>query len=131
MPDHSTDVNAACARLHDVLQETRGLPRRDFLRALGRAAAGSAALSTFARLATRHATAAERPITAFVFGGAWKKAMIAAFSDPFTQKTGIPVNYQEPYSWAKVRAMHEARAQQIDVMSGGGAEIVQAVRQNM
>jgi len=131
MPDHSHDVNKACARLRTVLQDTHGLGRRDFLKALVAAAAGSPLLSAITGLGTDPSAAAEQPITAFVFGGAWKKAMMAAFGDPFTQKTGIPINYQEPYAWAKVRAMHEARAQQIDVMSGGGAEIVQAVRQNM
>jgi putative spermidine/putrescine transport system substrate-binding protein len=131
MPDHSHDVNKACARLRTVLQDTHGLGRRDFLKALVAAAAGSPLLSAITGLGTDPSAAAEQPITAFVFGGAWKKAMMAAFGDPFTQKTGIPIVYQEPYAWAKVRAMHEARAQQIDVMSGGGAEIVQAVRQNM
>jgi putative spermidine/putrescine transport system substrate-binding protein len=129
MTDRCRDVDEACARLRTVLQETRGFGRRDFLKALAAAAIGSPLISALA--GTGSSKAAERPITAFVFGGAWKKAMMAAFGDPFTQKTGIPIVYQEPYAWAKVRAMHEARAQQIDVMSGGGAEIVQAVRQNM
>jgi putative spermidine/putrescine transport system substrate-binding protein len=131
MRDRYSDVDEACARLRTVLQDTRGLGRRDFLKAIAAAAVGSPLLSALPGLGSGPSRAAERPITAFVFGGAWKKAMMAAFGDPFTQKTGIPIVYQEPYTWAKVRAMHEARAQQIDVMSGGGAEIVQAVRQNM
>jgi putative spermidine/putrescine transport system substrate-binding protein len=131
MLDRCTDVDEACGQLRSVLQETRGLARRDFLKALGRTATGSALLATLTGIGDGPSNAAERPITAFVFGGAWKKAMVAAFGDPFTQKTGIPITYQEPYSWAKVRAMHEANAQQIDVLSGGGAEIVLANRQNM
>jgi putative spermidine/putrescine transport system substrate-binding protein len=131
MLDRCTDVDEACGQLRSVLQETRGLARRDFLKALGRTATGSTLLATLTGIGARPSNAAERPITAFVFGGAWKKAMTAAFGDPFTQKTGIPITYQEPYSWAKVRAMHEANAQQIDVLSGGGAEIVLASRQNM
>jgi putative spermidine/putrescine transport system substrate-binding protein len=131
MLDRCTDVDEACGQLRSVLQETRGLARRDFLKALGRTATGSTLLATLTGIGAGPSNAAERPITAFVFGGAWKKAMVAAFGDPFTQKTGIPITYQEPYSWAKVRAMHEANAQQIDVLSGGGAEIVLAGRQNM
>jgi putative spermidine/putrescine transport system substrate-binding protein len=131
MLDRCTDVDEACGQLRSVLQETRGLARRDFLKALGRTATGSTLLATLTGIGASPSKAAERPITAFVFGGAWKKAMAAAFGDPFTQKTGIPITYQEPYSWAKVRAMHEANAQQIDVLSGGGAEIVLASRQNM
>jgi putative spermidine/putrescine transport system substrate-binding protein len=131
MLDRCTDVDEACGQLRSVLQETRGLARRDFLKALGRTATGSTLLATLTGIGASPSKAAERPITAFVFGGAWKKAMAAAFGDPFTQKTGIPITYQEPYSWAKVRAMHEANAQQIDVLSGGGAEIVLAGRQNM
>ena len=131
MLDRCTNVDEACGQLRSVLQETRGLARRDFLKALGRTATGSTLLATLTGIGASPSKAAERPITAFVFGGAWKKAMAAAFGDPFTQKTGIPITYQEPYSWAKVRAMHEANAQQIDVLSGGGAEIVLASRQNM
>ena len=131
MLDRCTEVDEACGQLRSVLQETRGLARRDFLKALGRTATGSTLLATLTGIGAGPSNAAERPITAFVFGGAWKKAMVAAFGDPFTQKTGIPITYQEPYSWAKVRAMHEANAQQIDVLSGGGAEIVLAGRQNM
>ena len=131
MLDRCTDVDEACGQLRSVLQETRGLARREFLKALGRTATGSTLLATLTGIGAGPSKAAERPITAFVFGGAWKKAMAAAFGDPFTQKTGIPITYQEPYSWAKVRAMHEANAQQIDVLSGGGAEIVLASRQNM
>ena len=131
MLDRCTEVDEACGQLRSVLQETRGLARRDFLKALGRTATGSTLLATLTGIGASPSKAAERPITAFVFGGAWKKAMVAAFGDPFTQRTGIPITYQEPYSWAKVRAMHEANAQQIDVLSGGGAEIVLAGRQNM
>jgi putative spermidine/putrescine transport system substrate-binding protein len=131
MLDRCTEVDEACGQLRSLLQETRGLARRDFLKALGRTATGSTLLATLTGIGAGPSNAAERPITAFVFGGAWKKAMVAAFGDPFTQRTGIPITYQEPYSWAKVRAMHEANAQQIDVLSGGGAEIVLAGRQNM
>ena len=125
------DVDATCARLRKVLLETRGLGRRDVLAALGRAFAGTAALSLLPRMMPAAAGAAEQPVTAFVFGGVWKKSAAAAFGEPFTQKTGIPVEYQDPYTFAKLRAMHEAKAMQIDVVSVQGGELYQAKRLNM
>ncbi|WP_198164836.1 polyamine ABC transporter substrate-binding protein [Rhodoplanes sp. Z2-YC6860] len=105
--------------------------RRDFIKALAAAAQGSALVSALGGLSLGGARAAETPVTAFVFGGAWKRAAQTAFGDPFTAKTGIPMQYQEPYSFARVRAMHEAKAQQIDVFSAQGAEILLANRSNM
>src|SRR5947209_6492314 len=97
------DVAKACACLRGVLMETRGMGRRDFLAALGRAAAGSALLAPLSAL-TCAAYAADPPVTVFSFGGVWKKSMIAAFGDPFTQRTGIPLQVQDPYNWPKLRA---------------------------
>jgi putative spermidine/putrescine transport system substrate-binding protein len=124
------DVDAACAVLREVLLETRGRSRREFIAALGKAFAGSAFLSMLPRV-SRTAAAAEQPVTAFVFGGVWKKSAMAAFGEPFTQKTGIPVVYQDPYTFAKLRAMHEAKAMQVDVVSVQGGEMFQAKRRNM
>jgi putative spermidine/putrescine transport system substrate-binding protein len=121
------DVDEVCERLRAVLLETRGLDRRQFIKALRRAFAGSALLS----MLPRTARPAEPPVTAFVFGGAWKKAAMAAFGEPFTQKTGTPMAYQDPYTFAKLRAMHEAKAMQVDVVSVQGGEIYQAKRMNM
>ncbi len=122
------EVDRACARLREVLLETRGFGRRDFLRGLGKAAAGSALTAPLAALS---AYAAEKPMTYFTYGGAWKQAIMAAFGEPFTRKTGIPVQYQEPYNFAKMRAMHEARAQQIDAVTVSGTEVVVAERLGM
>jgi putative spermidine/putrescine transport system substrate-binding protein len=119
------EVHEICARLRDVLAETRGLGRRDFMKALGGALAGSA-FSAFSRV-----SAAELPVTAFVFGGVWKKAAMKAFGEPFTQKTGIAMAYQDPYTFAKLHAMHEAHAMQIDVVSVQGIEMAQAERMKM
>jgi putative spermidine/putrescine transport system substrate-binding protein len=124
------DVDETCARLRKILLETRGLGRRDFMAALGRAFAGSALLPLLARTAPT-AVAAEQPVTAFVFGGVWKKSAVTAFGEPFTQRTGIPVVYQDPYTFAKLRAMHEAKAMQVDVVSVQGGEMYQAKRRNM
>src|SRR6476659_6896315 len=124
------DVDAACAQLRKRLADTRGLGRREFIKALGQALAGSAILSLLPRL-TAGAEAAEPPVTAFVFGGVWKKSAMAAFGEPFTKKTGIPVVYQDPYTFGKLRAMHEAKAMQVDVASVQGGEMFQAKRMNM
>jgi putative spermidine/putrescine transport system substrate-binding protein len=124
------DIDDACARLRDVLLQTRGLGRRDFLRALARIGAGSALVAPLAAFA-RTAGAAEQPVTYFTYGGAWKQAISAAFFDPFTKKTGIPVQYQEPYSFAKLRAMHEAKAQQIDIAGLSGMDVYIAGRIKM
>src|SRR5262249_26086213 len=82
-------------------------------------------------LFSRAAPAAEPPVTAFVFGGVWKKSAMTAFGEPFTQKTGIPMVYQDPYTFAKLRAMHEAKAMQVDAASVQGGEMYQAKRLNM
>ena len=81
MADHhftSDLVDESCALLRDVLLETRGLDRRAFLAALGRAATGCALLAPFATVA-RRASAAEAPVTALVFGGVWKKSATPRF----------------------------------------------------
>ena len=129
--NRDASVDEACARLRDVLMQTRGLGRRDFLRALAKAAAGSALLSPLVAIASRTAQAAEPPVTYFTYGGAWKQAISAAFFDPFTKKTGIPVQYQEPYTFAKLRAMHEAKAQQIDIVGVNGMDVYIAARIKM
>jgi putative spermidine/putrescine transport system substrate-binding protein len=126
-----SEVEEACARLRNVLGETRGLDRRELVRALAQAAAGSALLGPLAAVAASRADAAEQPVTYFTYGGAWKQAIAQAFFDPFTQKTGIPVQYQEPYTFAKLRAMHEAKAQQIDIVGLNGMDIYIAERTKM
>jgi putative spermidine/putrescine transport system substrate-binding protein len=126
--DGEGDINQACSRLREILLETRGLERRAFLRALGKAAAGSALLSPLATLA---AWADTKPVTYFTYGGAWKKAIEAAFGEPFTKKTGIPVRYQEPYNFGKLVAMHQAHAQQIDAVTVSGMEVILAERAGM
>jgi putative spermidine/putrescine transport system substrate-binding protein len=122
------DVDEACSRLREVLLQTRGQDRREFLGALGKAAAGSTLLSLFGALS---ASADTKPMTYFTYGGAWKKAIMAAFGDPFTKKTGIPVRYQEPYNFGKLVAMHQAHAQQIDAVTTSGVEVIIAQRSGM
>lgn len=118
------DTDETCATLRTVLEQTRTLGRREFLKALGGALAGSA-------MAGFQVAAAEQPVTVFVFGGAWKKAATAAWGKPFTEKTGIPVRYQEPFIFAKLMAMHRAHAMQIDATPVQGAQLYQAQKANM
>jgi putative spermidine/putrescine transport system substrate-binding protein len=103
----------ACVRMRELLKETRHLDRRGFMGAFGRVMAGSALASVFAGAMPRLAHAAD-PVTIMSFGGAYKSAMVEAFCKPFTAKTDAPVQYQEPYNFAKIRTMHQAKAQQID-----------------
>src|SRR5262249_25860381 len=98
-PMRHHEIDETCARLRAVLEETRGLDRRDFLRALAKAGLAGVLSTAGAGLGSR-ARAAERPVTMLTYGGAWKTAIMEAYGDPFTNKTGIPMQYQEPYSWA-------------------------------
>jgi putative spermidine/putrescine transport system substrate-binding protein len=113
MSSHDDSVERMCAGLRQLLSETGHLDRRDFIAALGRTAAGSALMAAFAGMVPREAQAAD-PVTIMSFGGTYKTAMLEAFCKPFTAKTGTPVQYQEPYNFAKIRTMHQAKAQQID-----------------
>ena len=113
MTTRDNDVEQLCAGLRQLLAETRHLDRRDFIAALGRSAAGAALMTAFAGVAPRRAEAAD-PVTIMSFGGTYKTAMVEAFCKPFTAKTGAAVQYQEPYNFAKIRTMHQAKAQQID-----------------
>ena len=126
------DTQLALCQLGRVLEETRGMDRRAFLGRLGQMAAGSALLTTFARLlGTGRATAAEKPVTTMGWGGAWKEAMFKAYFTPWTKKTGIPVRYVTPYSFSKVRAMHEAGHQELDVFEAGAFESPRLIKLGM
>jgi putative spermidine/putrescine transport system substrate-binding protein len=122
LPHLGTDE--ICAGLRDALDKTRGLNRRELVKALGGAIGVSTLLNLFEP--SRGANAASLPVTAFVFGGDWEKAAAKAFGVPFTKKTGIPMAYQAPYVFAKLVAMHRAHAMQIDVVSVQGEEVYQA-----
>ena len=127
---HRDDVDHMCARLRKLLAETRHLDRRGFMQAFGRAMAGSALATTLTGAASRLAQAAD-PVTIMSFGGTYKTAMVEAFCDPFTKKTGIPVQYQEPYNFAKIRTMHQAKAQQIDATLAVTEQVLFVVESKM
>jgi putative spermidine/putrescine transport system substrate-binding protein len=121
MSDHETRL--ALDMLRHILNETRHLDRRAFLKRLGQAAAGSAVLGSFTEMMLGgRAAAAEKPVTTQGWGGAWQQAMEKAFFAPWTQQSGIPVQYVTPYDFAKIRAMDQANQQQIDVVEAGSID---------
>ena len=67
-------MEASCAALRITLSETTGLGRRELIRAL----TGTIGAALMGKLGAT-VNAAALPVTAFVFGGAWKKAAIKAF----------------------------------------------------
>ena len=113
MTDRSVEVEIT--ELRELLLSTRNHSRRDFLLALRDSAAGLALFGAMFPYMSKAADAAMQPVTIFSYGGIYKKAMYEAFCNPFTKKTGIPIQYQEPYSFAKLRAMHEAKVSFADL----------------
>ena len=89
----TADVDEVCAALRGVLAQTRGLDRRDFVRALTGLATTAVGSVLFGMLSNIGRSQAEQPVTYFGYGGAWKAAITQAFFDPFTRETGIPVQY--------------------------------------
>ena len=81
------------------------------------------------RRARRRPPSRPSPISPMAAPGS--RPLSAAFFEPFTKKTGIPVQYQEPYSFAKLRAMHEAKAQQIDIAGLSGMDVYIGARIKM
>lgn len=81
------EQNRAAGILRKVLEETRGMNRRAFLSNLGKAAAGSALLTTFHGMLSGHAAAAE-PVTTMGWGGEWDERIAEAYYKPYTEKSG-------------------------------------------
>jgi len=130
MTDKETQY--ALETLRRVLDETRNLDRRAFLRGLGQAAAGSAILTSFAgMLSGGDAAAATKPVTTLGWGGAWQEAMESAFFKPWTAKSGVPVQYVTPYDFSKIRAMDQAHQQQVDIIEAGSIDTPRMIRYGM
>ncbi|WP_342644098.1 extracellular solute-binding protein [Rhodoligotrophos ferricapiens] len=119
MFDRSEQERAALL-LRQVLDETRGLSRRQFLGALGKAAAGSALLASFHGMLVSKAQAADA-VTTMGWGGEWDQRIAEAYYTPYTEKSGAAVKVI-PYSTPKVLAMHEANAMEIDFILGAGLD---------
>jgi len=126
------ETQHALETLRRVLEQTRNLDRRAFLRRLGQAAAGSAILTSFAGTLSRGGAAGEsKPVTTLGWGGAWQNAMESAFFKPWTEKSGIPVQYVTPYDFSKIMAMDKAHQQQVDVVEAGSIDTPRMIRYGM
>jgi putative spermidine/putrescine transport system substrate-binding protein len=130
MRDRETEE--AVVILRKVLEETRGTDRRTFLASLAAAAAGSALLSSFSQsLGIAAAGAAEAPVTIMGWGGPWKDAIMKVFSAPFSEKSGVPVQYVSPYDYSKLMSMDQARQQQFDLVEVANIDTMRMVRDNL
>ncbi len=118
------EVEDSVAILREVLEETKGMGRREFLSRLGAVAASTPLLAGVAALAGAPGTAraASDPVTTIGWGGAWKEAFEKSYFEPFTENTGIPIQYISPYSFPKLQAMHDADDMQVDVVEAGGLD---------
>ena len=130
MSSNKRETEQAIGELRRVLDETRGMDRRRFLKRLGQATAGSALLTSFSGLMSS-AQAAGNPLTTFGWGGSWKDNMYKAYYTPWSEKTGTKVNYLSPYSFSKLVAMHEAKAMQVDTLSLGSVDMIRAQEKGM
>jgi putative spermidine/putrescine transport system substrate-binding protein len=116
MRNEDREKERALRLLGEILQETRGLDRRAFIKRLGHVTAGSALLGSFFGMATR-AGAQARTLTTMNWGGAFQEAMIAAFFGPFEKNSGVKTNYLTPYNFAKLVAAHQAKNQEVDSLT--------------
>lgn len=131
MRDWKPDTEKDIADLRRVLLQTKGTDRRTFIRALGQTAVGAAILSSLGPLGATRARAQANAVTHMAWGGAWQDAMFESTFRPFTEATGIPVNYVTPYSFAQLQAMHDANQMEIDFISAGVLDRVRVPRQGM
>ncbi|MFO1061938.1 MAG: ABC transporter substrate-binding protein [Dongiaceae bacterium] len=115
------EQDRASAELRQILEETKGLGRREFLARLTQAAAGSALLSVLVGLAGQRSAQAADPVTTMGWGGEWDDRIKQSYYQPFTDRSGVPVKII-PYDTAKVIAMHEAGNMAIDFIGGAGLD---------
>lgn len=72
-----------------------------------------------------------KPITILGWGGPWKDAVIKAYTTPFTNSTGIPVNYVSPYDYTKIKLMDQAHQQRVDLITTAGLDTLRTVRDGL
>ncbi len=129
MSDRETE--AALATLRTVLEETKGLDRRQFLTRLGAATAGSALLaSLYGQLAPK-AAAAEKPVTILGWGGPWKDAIVKCYVDPFSKESGIHVDYISPYDYSKIKLMDQTHQQKVDLIETDGLDTLRLIQDGL
>jgi putative spermidine/putrescine transport system substrate-binding protein len=89
------------------------------------AAAALGAVSVLPAGAARRAFAQDRPLTFCSWGGALSETEKKAFMDPFAKMKGIEIANVSPTSYAKIKAMVEAKAVEWDLVDVGGQFIYQ------
>jgi putative spermidine/putrescine transport system substrate-binding protein len=89
------------------------------------AAAALGAASVLPAGAARRAFAQDRPLTFCSWGGALSETEKKAFMDPFAKMKGIEIANVSPTSYAKIKAMVEAKAVEWDLVDVGGQFIYQ------
>ena len=110
--------------LRSALEQTRGMDRRAFIKALSGLAAGSVFLPGLVELAQ---AADQKPVTILGWGGPWKDAIMKAYGDPFAKKSGIPVSYVSPYDYSKVKAMDQAKQQLVDLVEVSEIDVYRVI----
>ena len=108
--------------------ETRGMNRRAFLSNLGKAAAGSALLTTFHGMLS----VTPPPGACHHDGVGWRvdERIAEAYYKPYTEKSGSEVKII-PYSTPKVLAMHEAGKMEIDFILGAGLDTLMFIEKGV
>ncbi|MGX1743241.1 ABC transporter substrate-binding protein [Bosea sp. NPDC055353] len=96
--------------------------RRD----MGRLALGGAALTALGTSARAQAAT----ITVNGSGGSLAKSLERIYEKPFTAETGIGVRATAPVSLAKLKAMVETGNMEWDLTEMGGADMIEAVKNN-
>ena len=96
--------------------------RRD----MGRLALGGAALAALGTSARAQAVT----ITVNGSGGSLAKSLERIYEKPFTAETGVGVRATAPVSLAKLKAMVETGNMEWDLTEMGGADMIEAVKNN-
>ncbi len=94
-------------------------------------AGAAAAVTGAAALGVRPARAQARPFTFVSWGGALSSTEKAAFMDPGSKKLGFEIANTSPTTYAKIKAMVEAKAVEWDLVDVGGRFIFQGRDQGL
>lgn len=94
-------------------------------------AGAAAAVTGAAALGVRPARAQARPFTFVSWGGALSATEKVAFMDPASKKLGFEIANTSPTTYAKLKAMVEAKAVEWDLVDVGGRFIFQGRDQGL
>lgn len=104
--------------MKEVRRQRPRRSRREILAGMGAFAAAPLLGPGF----VRRAWSSDQPVTVLGWGGTWQEALEDAYFKPFTESTGIPVTYLSPFDFARLRAMHMAGQQEVDVILAGALD---------